>query len=100
MTTGSANGGSASGQGVSGTSSQSYSGSGSGNQQLSQGTLESVQQQLQQQGYYKNAQVDGKWGPRTRQAVQSFQQAKGLPATGELDQQTLSALGVSNSQGG
>jgi peptidoglycan hydrolase-like protein with peptidoglycan-binding domain len=49
---------------------------------------------LQQQGYYKNAKVDGRWGPHTRQAVESFQQAKGLPATGELDQQTLNALGV------
>lgn len=110
MTTGAGNG-SASGQGMSGTSSQSHSGSGSSqsgtmnsdnsgqNEQLSQGTLESVQQQLQQQGFYKNGQVDGKWGPHTQQAVQSFQHAKGLPATGKLDEQTLNALGVHN-QGG
>ena len=64
------------------------------NQQLSRNTLHNVQQQLQHQGYYKNAKVDGRWGPETRQAVERFQQAKGLPATGELDQQTLSALGV------
>jgi peptidoglycan hydrolase-like protein with peptidoglycan-binding domain len=68
-------------------------------QRLSQSTLENVQQQLQQQGYYKDASVDGKWGPRTRKALQSFQQAKGLQATGHLDQQTLGALGV-NRQGG
>jgi peptidoglycan hydrolase-like protein with peptidoglycan-binding domain len=66
---------------------------------LSQATLQDVQQQLQQQGFYKNAKIDGKWGPHTRQAVQSFQQAKGLPATGQLDEQTLGALGV-KSQGG
>jgi peptidoglycan hydrolase-like protein with peptidoglycan-binding domain len=68
-------------------------------QQLSQSDLQNVQQELQQQGFYKNAQVDGKWGPHTRRAVQSFQHAKGLPATGHLDQQTLAALGV-NKQGG
>jgi peptidoglycan hydrolase-like protein with peptidoglycan-binding domain len=68
-------------------------------QQLPQSTLENVQQQLQQQGFYKNAKVDGRWGPQTRRAVQSFQQAKGMPATGQLDEQTLGALGVNN-QGG
>jgi peptidoglycan hydrolase-like protein with peptidoglycan-binding domain len=68
------------------------------NQQLSQSEIESVQQHLQQQGYYKSAKIDGRWGPHTRQAVESFQQAKGLPATGHLDHQTLSALGVN--QGG
>jgi peptidoglycan hydrolase-like protein with peptidoglycan-binding domain len=66
---------------------------------MSSNTLQNVQQQLQQQGYYQNAQVDGIWGPQTRQAVQSFQQAKGLPVTGHLDQQTLGALGVTE-QGG
>jgi peptidoglycan hydrolase-like protein with peptidoglycan-binding domain len=68
-------------------------------QQLSQSELQNVQQQLQQQGFYKNAQVDGKWGPHTRRAVRSFQHAKGLPASGHLDQQTLAVLGV-NKQGG
>jgi murein L,D-transpeptidase YcbB/YkuD len=67
-------------------------------QQLSQSEVQNVQEHLQQQGFYKNAKVDGMWGPHTRQAVESFQQAKGLPATGQLDQQTLHALGVN--QGG
>ena len=49
---------------------------------------------MQQQGFYKNSKVDGRWGPQTRRAVQSFQQAKGMPATGQLDEQTLGALGV------
>ena len=67
-------------------------------QRASQATLESAQQELQQQGYYsKNAKVDGKWGPRTRHAVRNYQQAKGLPVTGKLDQPTLSALGVHGS---
>jgi peptidoglycan hydrolase-like protein with peptidoglycan-binding domain len=34
-------------------------------------------------------------GPKTQAAVKSFQQSKGLPASGQLDQRTLTALGVS-----
>jgi peptidoglycan hydrolase-like protein with peptidoglycan-binding domain len=68
-------------------------------QQLAQSDLQNVQQELQQQGFYKNAQVDGKWGPHTRRAVQSFQHAKGLPASGHLDPQTIAALS-GNKQGG
>ena len=84
--------------GSSGTYSQGYSGQGGMNagteRQLSQNTLEDAQQQLQQQGFYRAGKVDGRWGPQTRQAVLSFQQSKGLQATGQLDQQTLDALGV------
>jgi hypothetical protein len=89
--------------GSSGTYDQGYNGQAGMNtgseQQLSQNTLEDVQQQLQQQGFYRTGKVDGRWGPQTRQAVLSFQQSKGLQATGQLDQQTLDALGV-NKQGG
>lgn len=66
--------------------------------QVSQSTLKTVQQQLQQAGYYKNGRVDGKWGPSTSHAIMAFQQSKGMQATGHLDQKTLDALGVS--QGG
>jgi cell wall-associated NlpC family hydrolase len=38
--------------------------------------------------------VDGLIGPQTRAAIKAFESAHGLPATGELDAQTLSALGV------
>jgi peptidoglycan hydrolase-like protein with peptidoglycan-binding domain len=79
----------------SGTYSQGYNGQLGMNigtePQLSQSKLEDVQQQLQQQGFYQAGKVDGRWGPQTRQAV--------LQATGQLDQQTLAALGV-NKQGG
>jgi curli biogenesis system outer membrane secretion channel CsgG len=37
---------------------------------------------------------DGTAGPRTRQAIQRFQQSKGLEVNGQLDSQTLSALGL------
>lgn len=51
-----------------------------------------VQSQLQQRGYYRGA-VDGSFGPRTRQALLNFQGDAGLPMTGEIDQETLNALG-------
>jgi peptidoglycan hydrolase-like protein with peptidoglycan-binding domain len=38
--------------------------------------------------------ADGIIGARTRQGLQAFQQAKGIEATGQLDQRTLAALGV------
>jgi cell wall-associated NlpC family hydrolase len=39
--------------------------------------------------------VDGVIGPQTRAAIKAFESSHGLPATGVLDAQTLSALGVS-----
>ncbi|MGE5391561.1 MAG: peptidoglycan-binding protein [Deltaproteobacteria bacterium] len=38
--------------------------------------------------------IDGIFGPRTSAAVASFQAAKGLPATGNVDYQTYAALGI------
>lgn len=38
--------------------------------------------------------VDGKWGPETEAAVKQFQQKQNLQGDGQLDQQTLGALGV------
>ena len=35
---------------------------------------------------------DGTLGPKTREALRQYQRTKGLPATGELDAQTLDAL--------
>ena len=65
-------------------------------QSLSPDTIQSAQQALQQNGFYKGGKVDGKMGPKTRQAIRSFQHAKGLQASGHLNQRTLSALGVSS----
>lgn len=52
-----------------------------------------VQQALQQAGHDPGS-VDGIWGSGTQGAVRSFQQAKGLPSTGNLNFPTLSALGI------
>ena len=65
-------------------------------QSVSPDTIQSAQQALQQNGFYKSGKVDGKMGPKTRHAIRSFQHAKGLQVSGHLNQKTLSALGVSS----
>lgn len=60
-------------------------------------TVRSAQQALKNKGYDPGA-ADGKLGPQTESALKQFQQAQGLTQSGELDQKTMSALGVS--QGG
>lgn len=37
--------------------------------------------------------------PRTREALRQYQQARGLTVSGELEQQTLSALGIGTAVG-
>ncbi len=53
--------------------------------------IRTVQQRLQILGHYQGA-VDGLAGPGTRQAVQAFQRAQQLPATGDLDLETMRRL--------
>jgi peptidoglycan hydrolase-like protein with peptidoglycan-binding domain len=62
-------------------------------------TVRDVQQKLSDAGH-DGGQVDGKWGPKTSNALKKFQQAKGMPANGELDAQTLAALGVKDNGSG
>ena len=38
--------------------------------------------------------VVGTFNPSTKDAVQQFQEARGIRATGELDSQTVAALGI------
>lgn len=58
---------------------------------LSETQIKQVQKQLKTAGLYKG-EADGKMGAETKQAIQQFQQRQGLPATGQLDQQTMAAL--------
>jgi surface antigen len=53
-----------------------------------------AQQRLQDLGFYVRDKVDGIYGPRTAAAVRNFQRSKGLRASGQLDEETLGALGV------
>ena len=56
------------------------------------GTVRKAQAALNVKGY--SVAVDGRFGPSTQSAVRSFQEQKGLTASGTLDSATLNALGV------
>ncbi len=96
--------GSAAGQPAAGSAQQTYQ---SGPQQpgmqqgaqrispddLSQSEIRQIQQALSDQGF-NPGDVDGQWGPQTEQALTEFQTQQNLSRTADLDQETLSALGV------
>ena len=67
---------------------------------LSPDEIREVQQVLIQRGF--SVEVDGRLGPRTRQALIQFQRREGLQATGRIDSRTVTSLGVSvrSNQGG
>jgi len=65
-------------------------------QASNQNAIKSIQQALEQKGY-NIGNADGVMGPKTRQALRQFQQEEGLPPNGQINQQTMAALGV---QGG
>jgi len=43
---------------------------------------------------YDPGPMDGTFTPSTKEAVLQFQQARGIKTTGELDSQTVAALGI------
>ncbi|MFH0809288.1 MAG: peptidoglycan-binding domain-containing protein [Pseudomonadota bacterium] len=55
--------------------------------------VKDVQNHLKQQGLYK-AKIDGVPGPRTQRAVKKFQRQQGIQATGQIDEQLLSAMNI------
>jgi Putative peptidoglycan binding domain len=67
-----------------GTSSASYTGK----------TIRQAQIALRQLGYY-HGQIDGQFGPLSQAALQNYQLNTNQAATGLLDRQSLSRLGVS-----
>lgn len=52
-----------------------------------------LQQSLKDEGFY-DGEVDGILGVRTQEALKKFQESKGMEASGKLDNQTASALGI------
>jgi hypothetical protein len=65
---------------------------------LSRSQVKQMQQALNQQGFNVGT-PDGKVGPRTRQALQKFDQKKGIQSTnGQPSEQTLAQLGVSQNE--
>jgi peptidoglycan hydrolase-like protein with peptidoglycan-binding domain len=59
--------------------------------------IREIQMVLKERGFA--VEVDGRLGPRTRQALIAFQRKQGLTASGRIDNQTVSALGVSDKIG-
>lgn len=55
--------------------------------------VKAVQQALKDKGHDPGA-VDGKMGPKTQAALRDFQSKEGLKASGRLDAETMSKLGV------
>jgi peptidoglycan hydrolase-like protein with peptidoglycan-binding domain len=82
---------------ASSTSSESaYASSRSGTAQsinLSQDEVRQLQITLNQRGF-NVGEPDGILGARTRAALMQFQQREGLQRSGQIDQQTMSALGI------
>lgn len=64
--------------------------------QLGRSGVRQMQQALNKNGQHVRA--DGVVGPQTRQALQSYQKSKGMPANGRINQQTLADLGVQAGQ--
>jgi peptidoglycan hydrolase-like protein with peptidoglycan-binding domain len=65
---------------------------------LSRDQIRQAQVILKQKGF-DVGDLDGKLGPRTRKALMAYQQQQGLQATGQMDQQTVSALGIGHGSG-
>jgi peptidoglycan hydrolase-like protein with peptidoglycan-binding domain len=60
------------------------------------GLVQEVQKKLHQQGFDAGP-VNGDLSGKTQAALAQFQLSRGVPASGQLDDQTLAALGVSRS---
>ena len=66
---------------------------------LSADAIRQAQEKLRAAGH-DVGRADGIMGPRTKQGLKAFQQSKGIEATGQLNQQTLAALGVESAATG
>jgi peptidoglycan hydrolase-like protein with peptidoglycan-binding domain len=55
-------------------------------------TIRQVQERLKEKGH--DVSVDGEMGSQTQEALREFQKKEGIAETGQLDEQTLTALGV------
>lgn len=61
-------------------------------ERLDEQEVRELQQALKDAGH--DIEVDGQWGDGTAQALHDFQEQEGLTASGELDDETLTALGL------
>ena len=58
-----------------------------------------IQQALDTKGFTTRA-IDGRWGPETEAALRKFQQQQNIEGNGQLNHETLAALGVNLSARG
>jgi peptidoglycan hydrolase-like protein with peptidoglycan-binding domain len=65
---------------------------------VEESTIRQAQEKLGSNGH--DVQADGVLGPKTQAALKEFQQKEGIQASGQLDQETLAALGVSEGSAG
>jgi peptidoglycan hydrolase-like protein with peptidoglycan-binding domain len=71
-----------------------------GSQQITaQSQIQQAQEQLKSKGLY-NGSIDGVVGPETQTALSQFQRQNGLPATAQLDQETMDRLMSAGASGG
>jgi peptidoglycan hydrolase-like protein with peptidoglycan-binding domain len=56
-------------------------------------TVRQAQQRLMSEGINPGP-VDGRLGQQTREGLKEFQQSRGLEPSGQLDSQTIAALGI------
>jgi len=64
---------------------------------LDQSQVRQIQQALDKKGF-EVGKTDGKWGPETEAALRKFQQDQKMSSPGQLDEQTLTQLGLNASQ--
>jgi peptidoglycan hydrolase-like protein with peptidoglycan-binding domain len=60
---------------------------------LSRPAIQAIQSRLRELNFYGGA-TDGIWGAATQQAIERFQQGRGLQANGQLNPATIAALGL------
>lgn len=72
---------------------------GNGGSAPSLSDVKQVQQKLNDQGFNAGP-VDGKFGPKTQDALRQFQQKQGIQPTGKMDSQTMAAMGVQGQRSG
>jgi hypothetical protein len=72
-------------------------GGGAGALSLSSDQIRQVQIVLKEKGF--DVEVDGVLGPRTTRALTVFQRQQGFQVSGRIDNQTITALGLSNMTG-
>jgi peptidoglycan hydrolase-like protein with peptidoglycan-binding domain len=60
---------------------------------LSRASVQAIQSRLRDLNFY-NGPTDGIWGAATQQAIERFQQGRGLQVNGQLNPATIAALGL------